>query len=56
MVMNPLLRFGPNGDYHMYGRRELARRVSNHGFLMEEFRRIDRQVFISKCSVIKIRS
>lgn len=50
--MNPLLRFSNNGDYHMYGRHELKKLLCQHGFLMQEFNRIDKRIFFSKSTAI----
>lgn len=51
-LMNPLLRFSDNGDYHMYGHRELNLLMSKSGFQMDCFRLIDRRVFLCRCVAV----
>lgn len=50
-LVNPMLRFSDNGDYHMYGKRELTRLMKDSGFRMEDFRRIDKRVFLTRAIV-----
>lgn len=51
-LINPLLRFSENGDYHMYGRQELCRLMKDSGFKMEDYRRIGKRSFICRCIVV----
>ena len=51
-LINPLLRFSNNGDYHMYGQRELNKLMRENGFLMEDYLRVDKRVFFSH-SIVK---
>ena len=48
-ILNPLLRFGDNGDFHIYGKKELNHLLNKSGFLMEDFRRISKRVFLCRC-------
>ncbi len=51
-IMNPLLRFGDNGDFHMYGCKELNHLMKDNGFCMESFRRVNKNTFLCKCVAI----
>ena len=48
-MMNPLLRFCDNGDYHMYGKKELTRLMKRNGFQMQDFQRINKRSFSCRC-------
>lgn len=48
-IMNPLLRFSDNGDYHMYGQKELSRLMSKNGFQMQDFQLINKRLFCCRC-------
>jgi len=54
-IINPLLRFSNNGDYHMYGRKELGRLMRNNGFLTDSFWRINKHTFICRSLAVKLR-
>lgn len=51
-IMNPLLRFSDNGDFHMYGRKELNRLMKENGFSMENFWRISKNTFFCRCVAV----
>ena len=51
-IMNPLLRFGDNGDFHMYGCKELNHLMKDNGFCMESFRRVNKNTFLCRCVAI----
>ena len=48
-MLNPLLRFSDNGDYHMYGQKELSRLMSKNGFQMQDFHLINKRSFSCRC-------
>ena len=48
-ILNPLLRFSDNGDYHMYGQKELSRLMSKNGFQMQDFQLINKRSFSCRC-------
>lgn len=48
-MINPLLRFSNNGDYHMYGQKELNRLMNENGFQMQDFHRINKNSFSCRC-------
>ena len=48
-LLNPLLRFSDNGDYHMYGCKELNHLMKDNGFCMESFRRVNKNTFLCRC-------
>ena len=48
-MLNPLLRFSDNGDYHMYGQKELSRLMSKNGFQMKDFQLINKRSFSCRC-------
>ena len=48
-LLNQLLRFSDNGDYHMYGQKELSRLMSKNGFQMQDFQQINKRSFSCRC-------
>ena len=51
-IINPLLRFSNNGDFHMYGRKELNKLMREHGFELENFKCIDKKYFFCQCKAV----
>lgn len=49
LILNPLLRFSDNGDYHVYGQRELKRLMKEAGFQVQDFHRIKKNTFSCRC-------
>lgn len=47
-LLNPLLRFSNNGDYHIYGKKEMNRIEEMAGFKVLQYSHIGRRAFLIK--------